>query len=210
MTHYDAKDSRADRPDIILLNPKRILRTGYDEFRKEFEEKYNVRDALLLQTDDPTAEWLAANGMTALSDEQRATFDSEGVVMLLQHQIVRGNRSIEYLAEEAVDFGYRQLAAEKRASIPAAELAEIDARHGSHHPGHAAWGPYVIERLDEMSDAERHAFFRQAYREMASPSGQRLIDLNEIGAMNEALSEAWSRRRDRIVNGRYVELRQAE
>lgn len=191
--------------DIILVNRQRYPNFEHDDLIKDVREAQGVPDALAIETGDPSPEWLAINHLGPLTAQQRAAFDRDGIVLLLQHRLDKNfTVPIANIASKAVAFGCERL--ERESGIPV-QVANQDnpASQERHAASLAARTAYVVERLDGLTDAERASFFRQAYREMADhDAGRGLIERFSMGDLTIALNEAWATRRHGLHYGRSI------
>lgn len=173
-------------PNIVLINPDRHTSSNQNDVVSALEEQHGVRNALVIQATNPDARWLDANHMSALSDQQRAAFIADGVVMLLQHPINPVfTIPVVPVARAAVEFGVKRLEKELGGAVGANRTAA------------------VIERLDAMSFRDRSDFFVSAYIDKDQHEASRGIIAGFTQAeLDVALSNAWATFRFIKLNGR--------
>lgn len=186
MTTNPADTARADRPNIVLINPDRHAEHKHRDLVSALEEQHGVSNAMVVQASNPTAKWLDANHMSALSDQQRASFDNDGVVMLLQHPIDPNfTIPVVAVARAAVEAGVKRVEKEGGGAVGSAQIAA------------------VIKRLDEMSHRDRSDFFVSAYIDMPNhEEGRGIIASFTQAELDVALSNAWATRKFIMLNGR--------
>lgn len=207
--NHSAEKSFENRADFVLVNHEKDANCHARAIA--LAEQNGPPFAHVIRIGDPSPEWLATNHLGPLSVEQRAAFDRDGIVLLLQHPTDPLYMvPIADIAAKAVAFGSERL--ESESGIPVQVAKQDDpASQESHAASLAARTAYVVERLDGMTDAERASFFRQAYREMADhDAGRALIERFTMGDLTIALNQAWATRRHGFRHGRSITRPQGE
>lgn len=178
--------ARADGPNIVFINPDIHAEHKQRALISALEEQHGVSNAMVVQASNPTAQWLDANHMSALSDQQRASFDADGVVMLLQHPIDPNfTIPVVAVARAAVEAGVKRVAREDGGAVGTTQIAA------------------VIKRLDEMSHRDRSDFFVSAYIDMPHhEEGRGIIASFTQAELDVALSNAWATRKFILLNGK--------
>lgn len=188
-----------DLSDVILVNRQRYPNFEHDDLIKDFREAQGVPDALAIETGEPSAEWLATNHLGPLSTQQRAAFDRDGIVLLLQHPLDQNYAlSIARVAAHAVGLSYEHL--DTQNVIPFRELVtdDLDSRE-NFNLARAERTNEIIAHLDAMDDVDRAAYFVQVFRDkIVGMQDRRVIDLfasEQPQELQAALNKAWAERR---------------
>ncbi|KPF67395.1 hypothetical protein IP69_13750 [Bosea sp. AAP35] len=191
-----------DHRNVILVNQDLNKEFGYEYFVVNLKEQHDIPDALVIETLNPDAEFLAVNDLTPLSGKQRAAFDRDGIVLLLQHALVpRLTMPIATIAAKAVEFAYETLTAQVAILTP--DLKRDDAQEIFD----AAWAARtndIIANIDQMPDAERINYFIAAFRNAFTGTDSTVIDRyvnDQREELRAALTEAWAERRHFLQRG---------